>query len=89
MSLRKMMLGKVKAIDKEKLNKLASEIAQRNNKSVSYVKRDMVNNFIKYGIGYTDYLKGDYINLTNAKHIYKMYTKCSNFNVIKTNKKRS
>ena len=31
MSLKKMMLGKVKAIDKEKLNKLASDIAKRNN----------------------------------------------------------
>ena len=75
MSLRKMMLGKVKAIDKEKLNKLASEIAQRNNKSVSYVKRDMVNNFIKYGIGYTDYLKGDYINLTNEQKSTYVTTK--------------
>lgn len=67
MSLKKMMLGKVKAIDKEKLNKLAEDIAKRNNKSASYVKRDMMNNFIKYGIGYTDYLKGDYINLSNEQ----------------------
>ena len=67
MSLKKMMLGKVKAIDKEKLNKLANDIAKRNNKSASYVKRDMVNNFLKYGIGYTDYLKGDYINLTKEQ----------------------
>ena len=64
MSLRGMMVAKVKAIDYDKLNKLASDIGKRNNKSKGYVKRDMFLNFIKYGIGYTDYLKSDYINLT-------------------------
>lgn len=67
MSVKSMMIRKIKAIDKEKLNKLASDIAKRNNKSVSFVKRDMIKNFIKYGIGYTDYLKGDYINLTSEQ----------------------
>ena len=67
MSVKSMMIRKIKAIDKEKLNKLASDIAKRNNKSTSYVKRDMIKNFIKYGIGYTDYLKGDYINLTSEQ----------------------
>ena len=67
MSLKNYMVRKIKAIDKEKLNKLASDIAKRNNKSVSYVKRDMIKNFLKYGIGYTDYLKGDYINLTKEQ----------------------
>ena len=67
MSLKNYMVRKVKAIDKEKLNKLASDIARRNNKSVSYVKRDMIKNFLRYGIGYTDYLKGDYVNLTKEQ----------------------
>ena len=67
MSVKSMMVKKIKAIDYEKLNKLAKEIAERNNKSASYVKRDMIKNFIKYGIGYTDYLKGDYINLTSEQ----------------------
>lgn len=67
MSVKSMMMRKIKAIDKEKLNKLASDIAKRNNKSVSYVKNDMIKNFLKYGIGYTDYLKGDYINLTEEQ----------------------
>lgn len=67
MSVKSMMVRKIKAIDKEKLNKLAKDIAARNNKSVSYVKRDMIKNFVKYGIGYTDYLKGDYINLTKEQ----------------------
>ena len=67
MSTKSLMMRKLKAIDTEKLNKLAKDIAKRNNKSVSYVKRDMIKNFIQYGIGYTDYLKGDYINLTKEQ----------------------
>ena len=80
MSLKTMMFKKVKAINFEKLDKLSNDIAKRNNKSKGYVKRDMIKNFIKYGIGYTDYLKGDYINLTEdekktyvtTKSFYKM-----------------
>ncbi len=67
MTLRNMMYRKVKAIDYEKLNKLAEDIAKRNNKSKGYVKRDMIKNFLTEGIGYTDYLKGDYINLTKEQ----------------------
>ena len=67
MSLKNYMVRKVKSINKEKLNKLASDIAARNNKSVGYVKRDMIKNFLRYGIGYTDYLKGDYVNLTKEQ----------------------
>lgn len=80
MSLKTMMFKKIKAINFEKLDKLSNDIAKRNNKSKGYVKRDMIKNFIKYGIGYTDYLKGDYINLTEdekktyvtTKSFYKM-----------------
>ena len=67
MSVKSMMIRKIKAIDTKKLNKLASEIAVRNNKTKGYVKRDMIKNFLRYGIGYTDYLKGDYINLTKEQ----------------------
>ncbi len=67
MSLNSMMSKKVKEINKSKLNKLASDIAKRNNKSTFYVKMDMFYNFLRYGIGYTDYLKGDYINLSKEQ----------------------
>ena len=67
MSVKNLMVRKIKAIDKEKLNKLSHDIAARNNKSVFYVKCDMIKNFLRYGIGYTDYLKGDYINLTKEQ----------------------
>ena len=92
MSLKSMMFEKVKEINHVKLNQLAKDIGERNNKSATYVKIDMFRNFIKYGIGYTDYLKGDYINLTKeeketyvtTKSFYKilkylnhpMYTVC-------------
>ncbi len=86
MSLKNYMVRKIKAIDKEKLNKLASDIAARNNKSVGYVKRDMIKNFLRYGIGYTDYLKSDYINLTKeqkktfvtTKSFYKLLSYLNN-----------
>lgn len=64
MGISKMFYNKIKQIDKKRLNELATKIAKENNKSVSYVKKDMIKNFIKYGIGYTDYLKSDFINLT-------------------------
>jgi len=67
MSVKSMMISKIKEINYDKLNQLAEDIGKRNNKSASFVKRDMIKNFIKYGIGYTDYLKGDYINLTKEQ----------------------
>lgn len=92
MSLKSMMVSKVKAINYAKLNKIASDIAIKNKKSVSYVKKDMIKNFIKYGIGYTDYLKGDYINLTKeqketfltTKSYYKMLKYFNNETYIAT-----
>lgn len=59
-----LMLDKLRKINYGKLNRIASDIAENNDRSVSYVKRDMVRNFLAHGIGYTDYMKGDYINLT-------------------------
>ena len=90
MSVKTMMISKIKEINYEKLNKLASEIGERNNKSASYVKRDMIKNFIRYGIGYTDYLKGDYINLTKeqkktyvtTKSYYKLLKYLNNSNYL-------
>ncbi len=63
----KVYIKKFKEMDNSKLNTIAKEIANKNNKSVSYVKRDMIKNFLKYKIGYTDYMKSDYINLTKEE----------------------
>ena len=67
MGMFKIYVNKFKEINFDRLNLLASYIAKENNKSVSYVKFDMIRNFLKYKIGYTDYFKGDYINLANEK----------------------
>lgn len=78
MSIEKFMASKVKEINYKKLNQLAHDIAKRNNKSVFYVKCSMIKNFLQYGIGYTDYLKGDYINLTKEQKKTFVTTKSYN-----------
>lgn len=82
MAYRHVLTAKIKEINYEKLDKLASDIAIRNNKTKSFVKRDMIKNFVKYGIGYTDYLKGDYINLT-AEQKKTFVTTKSYYNLLK------
>ena len=77
MSTTKIMLEKVKSINPKRLNLLAERIAKENNKSVLYVKKDMVKNFLKYKIGYTDYFKGNYINLTEKEK--KNYVTSKNY----------
>lgn len=83
MSVTNLLYKKIKEINFEKLNKLAKDIAKRNNKSAFSVKMDMIYNFIRYGIGYTDYLKGDYVNLSRQqKKTYvttKSYYKLLNY----------
>ena len=72
-----LLLRKIKAINFNKLNMLANKIAKDNSKLVIYVKFDMLLNFITQGIGYTDYLKGNYINLNNAQK--KTFVTTKNF----------
>ena len=67
MGMFKIYFNKFKEINFDRLNLLANYIAKENNRSVGYVKFDMIRNFLKYKIGYTDYFKSDYINLTNEK----------------------
>ena len=58
---------KIKEANFKRIDNLATIIANKNNVKKSFVKRDMIKNFIKYGIGYTDYFKGDYINRTEEE----------------------
>ncbi len=67
MGIFRIYVNKFKEIKLDRMNMLASRIASANNKSVSYVKRDMVKNFLVYKIGYTDYFKSDFINLTKEQ----------------------
>lgn len=75
--MKKYMRNKIKEANFEKIDKLATIIAKNNNVKKSYVKKDMIKNFMKYGIGYTDYFKGDYINRTEEEK--KTYLTCKNY----------
>lgn len=81
MNSNSLLRKKLKAMDFEKFNMLAKQIGERNNKSAFFVKVDMFFNFLKYGIGYTDYLKSDYINLTKKEKKTFLTTK-NYFNLI-------
>lgn len=79
MSVTKWLLRKIKSINKERMNKTIDVIANESGKSKLYIKFDIIKNFITRGCGYTDYFRGNYINLTNeekntfvtAKSFYK------------------
>lgn len=75
--MKKYMRNKIKEANFDKIDKLATIIAKNNNVKKSYVKKDMIKNFMKYGIGYTDYFKGDYINRTEEEK--KTYLTCKNY----------
>lgn len=77
-----LLLKKIKVINFKKLNMLSKKIAKDNSKSHIYVKLDMLINFLTYGIGYTDYLKGNYINL-NKKEKKTFVTTKNFFNLMK------
>ena len=76
----KRMLRKIQDLNFKKMDTIVDIIAKENNKSKLYIKFDMIINFLKRGIGYTDYFRGDYINLTKkekdtfvtAKSFYKV-----------------
>ena len=58
----KRMLRKIQDLNFKKMDTIVEIIAKENNKSKLYIKFDMIINFLKRGIGYTDYFRGDYIN---------------------------
>ena len=65
--MKKYMINKLKQMNFNRMDKLAEIISKKENVKKSYIKRDMFINFLKYGIGYTDYFKSDYINLTEEE----------------------
>lgn len=76
----KRMFRKIQDLNFKKMNTIVDIISKENNKSKLYIKFDMFRNFLKRGIGYTDYYRGNYINLTKkekdtfvtAKSFYKV-----------------
>lgn len=86
----KRMLKKIKDLNFKKMNTIVDIISKENNKSKLYIKFDIFRNFLKRGIGYTDYYRGDYINLTKkekdtyvtAKSFYKVIHYFNNYEYI-------
>lgn len=63
----KLMINKVIDIDNERLNYLVDLISKENKVSKFKIKMDMISNFLRYGISYTDYMKGNYFNLSRKE----------------------
>ncbi|MBQ9267280.1 MAG: hypothetical protein IJ217_03250 [Clostridia bacterium] len=80
MGLLSYMLKRVSGFDKKRFEKHVDIISKNTGKSKIDIKLDFLRNFVKYGCGYTDYFRGDYINLTDeqkktfvtAKSFYKI-----------------
>ena len=66
-SVRKWLLHKFTDINKERLDKHISIIAKNSGRSRLYIRLSMAWNFLTQGTGYTDYFRGDFINLTRAE----------------------
>ena len=67
MGATKWLLRKFKSINKERMNRTIEVISKESGKSKGYIIFDMALNFITRGCGYTDYFRGNYINLTSSE----------------------
>lgn len=67
MSRSKWLLKKIKGINHERLNKHLDVMVKNTGKSRTYIKWDIFKNFLTTGCSYTDYFRGDYINLTKEQ----------------------
>lgn len=63
----KRMIKKVKSLNYKKMDKIVDIISQESHKSKFYIKLDMFINFWTTGCGYTDYFRGNFINLNRAE----------------------
>ena len=61
------LISKIGKINKSRLSGFVDRISKDNHKPKLYVYADMVINFLIYGISYTDYMKGNYINLSHKE----------------------
>ena len=76
----KWLLHKFTDINRERLDKHIDIISRNTGKSKLYIRMDMAWNFLTQGTGYTDYFRGDFINLTReekktwatARRFYKL-----------------
>jgi len=79
-------MKRLKRFDKDRFNKHIDIISKESGKSKTSVKLNWLKNLILYGTGYTDYFRGNYINLTRkekltfvtSKSFYKIIRKLNN-----------
>lgn len=67
MTLTKWLLRKITNINTSRMSKHLTVIQKNTGKKRLYILFDMIINFITRGAGYTDYFRGDYINLTKKE----------------------
>ena len=67
MSRAKWLMKKIKGINHDRLNKHLDVMVKNTGKSRAYIKWDIFRNFLTTGCSYTDYFRGDYINLTKEQ----------------------
>ena len=80
----KRMFKKIKSIRFDNMNRIIDIISkENNNKSKLLIKIDLFVKFLRRGVGYTDYFRGNYINLTK-KEKDTFVTAKSFYRVIKT-----
>lgn len=85
------LLNKFRHINKERMNKHLDILSKTTGKSKLYIKIDMFLNFLTRGCGYTDYFRGNYIDLSSkekdtfvtAKKFYKILEYLNDSNYIK------
>ena len=73
----KRMIKKVKSLNYKKMDKIVDIISQESHKSKFHIKLDMFINFWTTGCGYTDYFRGNFINLNRAEK--KTFATARNF----------
>ena len=61
------LFKRAKKFNKERFEKHIEIISKDTGKSKLYIKFDWLLNFVLYGAGYTDYFRGNYINLTHKE----------------------
>ena len=79
-SVRKWLLHKFTDINKDRMKRHIEIISKRSGKSKMYIRFDIAKSFLLYGAGYTDYFRGDFINITReekktwatARRFYKL-----------------
>ncbi len=80
MSVGKWLLNKFKDINHDRMNKHVEIISKNSGKSKFYIKCSMIWNFLTQGTGYTDYFRGNFIELSKeekktfatAKRFYRL-----------------